>query len=131
MVMVTGGAFQGKRDCLKRLYGFSDYDTISGADCPLESVFTAAAVSDYQELVRRLITENTDVSGFTERFCRENPNAAVTIREIGCGIIPLERSERIYREEVGKAGCIIASHSETVLRVFCGIPEVIKGNKLP
>ncbi len=127
MVMVTGGAFQGKRDCLKRLYGISDSDIISGADCEFESVLTAAAVADYQELVRRLIAGNTGVSVFTERFCRENPNAAVIINEIGCGIIPLEKSERIYREEVGRAGGIIAAHSETVLRVFCGIPEVIKG----
>lgn len=130
MVMVTGGAFQGKRDCLKRLYGLSDSDIISGADCALEDVFNAAAVSDYHEIVRRLLDENIDVSGFTERLCRENPNAAVIINEIGCGIIPLEKSERIYREEVGRAGCIISSHSEMVIRVFCGIHEVIKGNKL-
>lgn len=127
MVMVTGGAFQGKRDCLKRLYGIPESEIISGADSRIEDVFTAAAIFDYQELVRRLIAENIDVSEFTERFCRENRNAAVIINEIGCGIIPLEKSERIYREEVGRAGCIIASHSETVIRVFCGIPEVIKG----
>lgn len=131
MVMVTGGAFQGKRDCLKRLYGLSDSDIISGADCALEDVFNAAAVSDYHEIVRRLIAGNTDVPGFTERLCRENPNAAVIINEIGCGIIPLEKSERIYREEVGRAGCIIAAHSETVIRVFCGIPEIIRGDRLP
>lgn len=126
MVMVTGGAFQGKRECLKQLYGLSDKDIVSSADCRIEDVFTAAAVADYHELVKRLIAENIDVSEFTERFCRENSKAAVTINEIGCGIIPLEKSERIYREEVGRAGCIIAAHSETVIRVFCGIPQIIK-----
>ena len=127
MVMVTGGAFQGKRECLKRLYGLSDNDIISGAACDFEDVCTASVVSDYHELVRRLISENIDVSEFTQRFCKENPGAAVIINEIGCGIIPLKKSERIYREEVGRAGCIIASHSETVIRVFCGIPQIIKG----
>lgn len=126
MVMVTGGAFQGKRECLKRLYKLSDKDIISGADCNIEDVFTASAVSDYHELVRRLIADNIDASEFTGRFCKENPKAAVIINEIGCGIIPVEKSERIYREEVGKAGCIIAAHSETVIRVFCGIPQIIK-----
>lgn len=127
MIMITGGAFQGKRECLKRLYGFADNQILSGADCLFDDVFTAAAVVDYHELVRRLIGDGISVSEFTERLCRENPNAAVIINEIGCGIIPLEKSERIYREEVGKAGCIIAAHSDTVLRVFCGIPEIIKG----
>ena len=128
MVMVTGGAFQGKRRCLKELYKFSENAIISGADCRTDDVFSAAAVTDYHELVKRLIAENIDVSEFTERFCRENTNAAVTINEIGCGIIPLEKSERLYREEVGRAGCIIAAHSETVIRVFCGVPQLIKGD---
>lgn len=127
MIMITGGAFQGKRECLKRLYKLADNEILSGADCPLDSVFTAAAVADFQEIVRRLLAENIDVSEFTERFCNENPGAAVIINEIGSGIIPIEKSERIYREETGKAGCIIAAHSETVIRVFCGIPEAIKG----
>lgn len=125
MIMITGGAFQGKRDCLKQLYGISDI--LNGSECAFDDVFGAAAVSHYHELVRRLITEKVDVVEFTERLCRENPNAAVIMNEIGCGIIPLEKSERIYREEVGRAGCIIASHSDTVLRVFCGIPQAIKG----
>ena len=128
MVMVTGGAFQGKRECLKRLYDLSDEDILNGADCDIDDVFTAAAIADYHELVMRLIAEKIDVSEFTGRFCRENANAAVTINEVGCGIVPLEKSERIYREEVGRAGCIIAAHSETVIRVFCGIPQMIKGS---
>lgn len=130
MVMITGGAYQGKRGCLKRLYGIVDDEIISGSDCDIDAVFTAAAIADYHELVRRLIAEDIDVIEFTERLCRENPNAAVIINEVGCGIVPLEKSERIYREQVGRAGCVIAAHSETVLRVFCGIPEVIKGNTL-
>lgn len=127
MVMITGGAFQGKRTLAKRLYGLADSDIKNGAECAFEDVFTAAAISEYHELVRRLIKENVNVSEFTERLCRENPHAVIIMNEVGCGIIPLEKSERLYREEVGRAGCVIASHSETVLRVFCGIPEVIKG----
>ncbi len=130
MVMITGGAYQGKRGCLKRLYGIADDKILNGADCDIDGVFTAAAITDYHELVQRLIAENIDVIEFTKRLCRENPNAAVIINEIGCGIVPLEKSERIYREQVGRAGCIIAAHSDTVIRVFCGIPEVIKGEAL-
>lgn len=127
MIMITGGAFQGKRDCLKRLYGFTDNEILSGSECRFDDVFTAAAIADYHELVRRLIAENISVTEFTEKLCRENPNAAVIINEIGCGIIPIEKSERIYREQVGCAGCVIAANCDTVIRVFCGIPEAIKG----
>lgn len=127
MIMITGGAFQGKRDQLKRLYGFADNEILNGAECRFDDVFTAAAVDGYHELVRRLTAENINAVEFTEKLCRENPNAAVIINEIGCGIIPIEKSERIYREQVGSSGCVIAANSDTVIRVFCGIPEAIKG----
>lgn len=127
MIMITGGAFQGKRECLKRLYKIPENKILNGADCRLNDVFTAAATANYHELVRRLISEKIDVIEFTEKLCRENPNSAIIIDEIGCGIIPIEKSERVYREKVGNAGCIIAKNSDTVIRVFCGIPEAIKG----
>lgn len=127
MIMITGGAFQGKKDCLKLLYRIPENEILNGAECALNDAFTASAIVNYHELVRRLIGDGIDVIEFTEKLCRENKNAAIIINEIGCGIIPIEKSERIYRELVGKAGCVIAKNSETVIRVFCGIPEAIKG----
>lgn len=127
MIMITGGAFQGKKECLKHLFKIPETEILNGAECCFEDTFTAAAIADYHELVRRLISEKTGVIEFTEKLCRENPNVIITINEIGCGIIPIEKSERIYREEVGKAGCVIASNCDTVLRVFCGVFEAIKG----
>lgn len=127
MVLITGGAFQGKKTLAGRLYGLIDRDILNGAECVFNEVFTAAAISDYHELVRRLLEENISATEFTERLCAENPRAVITMNEVGCGVIPLQKSERVYREEVGRAGCVIASHSETVIRVFCGIPEAIKG----
>ncbi|MBQ2910721.1 MAG: bifunctional adenosylcobinamide kinase/adenosylcobinamide-phosphate guanylyltransferase, partial [Clostridia bacterium] len=47
--------------------------------------------------------------------------------EIGCGIIPLEKSDRIYREALGRFLCDLAAISDTVIRVTCGIPTFIKG----
>ena len=57
----------------------------------------------------------------------ENPDIVIIINEIGAGIIPLEKSERIWREETGRAGCILAENSAEVVRVICGIPVKIKG----
>ena len=47
--------------------------------------------------------------------------------EIGCGIVPMEKSERVWRENAGRCGCIIAANSVKVIRIVCGIPDIIKG----
>lgn len=127
MIMITGGAFQGKREYAKNRFGFSDDEILNGGSCEFEAVFAAKSVTEYHLLIKRLLEKNIDVQEFTRRICRENPHAVIIINEIGAGIIPLEKSERIWREETGRAGCIIAEKSAEVVRVICGIPAKIKG----
>lgn len=127
MIIITGGAFSGKKDYAKKRFGFSDEEILNGGNCSLNAVFSAKCIADYQLIVKRLLEENADVQTFTERLCRENPNAVVIINEIGAGIIPLEKSDRIWREETGRSGCLIARNSSEVIRLACGIPTTIKG----
>lgn len=127
MIMITGGAYSGKKAYAKERFGFSDEEILNGGECTLEAVFTAKCVADYQFLVKRLLEEKQDVQTFTKRLCKENPNAVIIMNEIGAGIIPLEKSERIWREETGRAGCLIAKNSSEVIRLACGIPTKIKG----
>lgn len=127
MIMITGGAFSGKKDYAKERFGFSDEEILNGGSCPFDDVFSAKCIADFQFIVKRLLEEKSDSLTFTERLCKENPNAVVIINEIGAGIIPLEKSDRIWREETGRAGCLIARNSSEVIRLACGIPTIIKG----
>lgn len=127
MIMITGGAFQGKTDYAKKRFGFSDDDILNGESCELDAIFNAKCIRGYQLIVKRLLAENSDPKAFTKQLCKENPNAVVIINEIGSGIIPLEKSERIWREKTGRAGCIIAANSDEAVRLVCGIAVKIKG----
>jgi len=124
MIMITGGAYQGKKDFVKVHY---NCEILNGDNCDFESVFTAKCVSNYHQLVKRLIENGDDVASYTESLCRENSNLIVITNEIGCGIVPLEKSDRLWREQVGRAGSLIVKNSDTVVRLICGIPAVIKG----
>ncbi len=46
--------------------------------------------------------------------------------ELGNGIVPIDPDERQWREVVGHILRAIADEANEVLRIFCGIPEVIK-----
>ena len=127
MIMITGGAFSGKKDYAKTRFGFSDEEIQNGENCSFDAVFSAKCIADYQLIVKRLLEEKADINAFTERLCKENPNAVVIINEIGAVIIPLEKNDRIWREETGRAGCLIARNSSEVIRLACGIPTIIKG----
>jgi len=120
--MITGGAFQGKTDYAKKRFSLSDGDIADGGSCELSALKKAKYVKHYELAVKRLSESGEDPLKFT----RETEFEVVIINEIGNGIIPLEKSERVWREMTGRAGCILASRAEEVVRVCCGIPEVIK-----
>lgn len=61
-----------------------------------------------------------------ERICRENPEVIIICDEIGCGIVPLEKSDRDYRENVGRIMCRVVERAEHVERLICGIPQRLK-----
>ena len=63
---------------------------------------------------------------FAEEFFREHPDAVVVADEIGCGVVPMDRDDRAWRENAGRALCVLAQRAESVTRVICGIGVRIK-----
>ena len=124
MHMITGGAFQGKREFAKNY--FKTKNMTNGEICGFDEVFSAECIYNFHMLVKRLTAENINCIEFTERIIRENKNLIVIINEIGCGIVPIDKNERIWRENVGKCGCMIAAASEKVIRIFYGKAVFIK-----
>ena len=127
MILVTGGAFQGKREFVSRYFSITKDTMLDGSSCPLTEITGAECLYNYHDTVRRLMEKGDDPCEFTRRLCKENPYAVIIMNEIGCGIIPMEKKERIWREQVGRCGCIIAENSSLVVRVICGRAVCLKG----
>ena len=125
MILILGSANSGKRDAAKSLYGVNTFFDCSRETS--ESIFDSRAIANYHLLIRQILEQGGDPVEFTKRLISVNPDAIFIINEIGCGIVPLEKKERIWREACGKCTCLIASKSTTVVRVVCGIPQAIKG----
>lgn len=106
MKLYIGGAYQGQEELARR-------------ENPEAEVFT-----DFHENLRCIGEQ--DPRAFAQAFCLDHPNAVVTANEVGSGVVPMTKEDRAFRENVGRALCIIARESETVTRVVCGIGVRIK-----
>lgn len=65
----------------------------------------------------------------TEVICKiikEYPDIIIISDEIGCGVVPLDREEREYRELTGRLLTDIAGKAKAVERIICGIGVKIK-----
>ena len=107
MIYVTGPLFAGKQDYIQKALGLGD------------AAFAARAVRDVQELV-----PCEDLALLADRLARYE---IVIQTEIGGGIVPMDQAEREQREAAGRLGCLLAQRADTVIRVCCGLPQLLKG----
>ena len=89
---------------------------------------------DATELERRAVWDVQDLAASAEDLPALAENLShrdgVIATEVGGGVVPMDPVERAAREAAGRLNCLLAQRAETVVRVFCGIPTVLKG-KLP
>ena len=55
-----------------------------------------------------------------------HPNTILICDELGNGIVPLEKMERIWREQTGRLMIELAKQAERVERILCGLGQQLK-----
>ena len=61
-----------------------------------------------------------------ETLLKGNPDVILVMNQLGCGIVPMDRFDREYRELTGRMGCVLARQAEEVYLVNCGIAKRLK-----
>ena len=74
--------------------------------------------------VEQMVSGCTDLEKLADQLAEKQ---VVIASEIGGGVVPVDPEQRAGREAAGRLGCLLAARADTVIRVFCGIPTVIKG----
>lgn len=119
MILYTGGYGQGKLSyVLKRHKG----NVFDGTKDDMEKIDGYDIINRYDIIVKRLMAQGKDALAFTKKINAD----AVIGNEVGCGIVPVNKEDIIYRETVGRCMCILAEKSQSVVRIICGIGQVIK-----
>lgn len=124
MELIIGGMAQGKLSYVLEQRGA--LPVTDGAVCSIEEAFSAVILRRFHLFLRRLLEEDADAEACTKKLMQCNPNCIILCDEIGCGIVPIDAFERNYRETVGRCCCLVAEHSDRVVRITCGLPQVIK-----
>lgn len=126
MRLITGGAYQGKTRYAAEKYGLAENEIISGAELCGDIPEGVKCVDSLHLYIKKVISEGGDPTEKLGRIIVSCPDIIFIMDEIGNGIIPIERSERIWREQVGRTGCFLAQRAESVERIVCGIAMRIK-----
>ncbi|MCI9162255.1 MAG: hypothetical protein HFG59_03210 [Lachnospiraceae bacterium] len=130
MILIIGGMGQGKRAFARKLAGTKapefDANLADGLSDPPRFALQKPYLTSFQGWIRQILEAGGDPEEFVGRVLAGMPRI-ITMDEVGCGIVPAERTERDYREAAGHAGQMLAANASEVYRVICGIPQKIKG----
>lgn len=108
MIFVTGPLFAGKREWVRTALGLSQEEMAKRAVWDVEQ--QAAQASDLEVLASELSMWEIVIAS-----------------EIGGGVVPVDPAERKAREAAGRLSCLLAQRADTVVRVYCGLPQILKG----
>ena len=107
MIFITGPLFSGKKQAAMELLGCT------------EAELSARAVWDVQDLVHGV----ADLEALAEEL---SAHEVVIATEVGGGVVPMDPDQRADREAAGRLAILLARRAERVIRVYCGIPTVLK-----
>lgn len=154
MEVYFGGAFQGKLEYVLEKKGC--LKVADGAGCSLKDIKEAQVLNHLHLYIKRLtykegaaynttvddtitadttaddtITADTTAKTMSAAeiindIYEANPDIILICDEVGGGIVPLKKEDRIYRETVGRALCCAVKKSDRVERVMCGIGQCLK-----
>jgi len=109
MIFVTGPLFSGKKEYIKNNYHLS------------EEQFERLVIDNVQDMVTGATSENLDT--LADKLSQYE---YVIATEVGGGVVPVDRDERLKREAAGRLAVLLAQRADKVIRVVCGIPQILK-----
>jgi adenosyl cobinamide kinase/adenosyl cobinamide phosphate guanylyltransferase len=126
LILITGGAYQGKLTFAKKVCHL-EAPTIMNGSSDLSSVEGKIDIINGIHLyIHKLLVKGQDPWEKVRAYVEKNPNTIVIVDELGCGIVPMEASDREWREITGRICCWLANESSAVYRVICGVGTKIK-----
>ena len=123
MVFVTGPMFSGKRKAAAELLGIpaEEIRVCGNGEQDIRNR-QSSGIAEVQILAAGCRDEK-ELEQLADKLSEYD---VVISTETGCGVVPMNPAEREAREKAGRLNCLLAARAETVIRVFCGIPQVIR-----
>ena len=117
LTLIIGGAGQGKLSYALSSRRASQGDVTYDPACP-RPIF--AGLETY-------LRQTEDPWPALEALMAAQRDLTILCDEVGCGVIPMDKDDREWRERVGRTCCALAARADRVVRLYCGIPTIIKG----
>ena len=124
MVLIIGGAHQGKRDFARDAFGIPEEDMFLCDGVHID--FSRRCVCGIENYVWACIQAGKDPIAFFRENRDQWQDSVLICRDIFCGVVPLEPEARQWRQVTGRLCQYLAGEARQVSRIFCGLEQRLK-----
>lgn len=125
MILVFGGAYNGKTDYIKEKFNITEDDIFYCKDDNID--FSKKVICGLHKFTYNCVLKNINSLNYIKNNINLFEDKIIICDEISSGIVPLKKEDRIWREETGRCLQYLSKESSFIYRIFCGIPTIIKG----
>ena len=125
MILVFGGAYQGKTAFVKKTLKFGK-DEIFQCSEKKGICYDYPVINSLHLYVLGSVERGENPIEYIQQNLPVFRDKIIICDDISCGIVPLGKDLRLYRDQVGKIMQILSRDADEVYRIFCGIGEKIK-----
>ena len=120
MILIIGGAYQGKLEFAKESFGLADEDVYVCTTGQID--FSRRCVYKIEEFA---FAHQDPVAYFASH--REQWQDSILIcQDIFCGVVPMGAENRAWRQKTGRLCQYLTKEAKKVSRIFCGLEQRLK-----
>lgn len=124
MILVFGGAYNGKLKFVKDKYKIENDEIFFCRDIELD--YSKKVICGLDKFIKEASIENINPLEILKNNIFKLEDKIIICDEISSGIVPLEKKDRIWRDNTGRCLQYITENSNCVIRIFCGLEMVLK-----
>lgn len=120
MILIIGGAYQGKLEFAKNTLHINDEDVYT---CTGDKVdFSKRCINKIEQFTYL----HPDASAYFKDHREKWKDSILICQDMSGGVVPMGAELRAWRQNTGRLCQYLAREADQVIRVFCGLEQRLK-----
>ena len=130
MIVIFGGAYQGKLEYAKENFNISEDEVFVWTDdmdqAAIDSAMSKKVIYGLEKFTFACVKAGLEAREVLAARRHQLAGKIIICADISQGIVPLDADQRAWREMNGRCMLWLGKEAGRVIRVFCGLGQDIK-----
>ena len=124
MILIIGGAYQGKLDFAKNTLGVQEKDIHICKSADID--FSKGCIYQLEAFAYACVEQGIDPAAYFRSNKDKWKDSVLICEDIFCGVVPVDARQRQWRQVTGRLCQYLTGEADRVSRVFCGLEQRLK-----